>query len=325
MALILRLPGNAALSPYRIEKIRVEAAQRGIQLGEVATCYWHFLELEADLDEAELGQVSALLDYGIEPVLPISSSPLMLVTPRPGTISPWSSKASDILKNCGINKLQRIERGVAYRLRDKNGGLLADALLEALRPLIHDRMTEVVMDSIEAADTLFKHVPPREVVTIEMVAEGRPALAQVNTTLGLALSDGELDYLLENFTRRRRNPTDVELMMFAQANSEHCRHKIFNASWIIDAETRDKTLFGMIRDTHAAHPDGTLVAYSDNSSVIEGATIERFYPRADGSYGYSIEPTHIPRFRLLPGQPPARGERFATKAPLVPVPNPRRA
>jgi phosphoribosylformylglycinamidine synthase len=293
MAFILRLLGSAALSPYRIEKIRIEAAQRGVALGELTTCYWHFLELEAELDEGELSQVSALLAYGIEPVLPISKAPLMLVTPRPGTISPWSSKASDILKNCGISKLKRMERGVVYCMRDKNGGILTDALLEIVRPLIHDRMTEAVMDSIEAADTLFKHVPPREVATIEMLADGRRALAHANATLGLALSDDELDYLFDSFTRMRRNPTDVELMMFAQANSEHCRHKIFNASWVIDGAKRDHTLFGMIRDTHAAHPQGTLVAYSDNSSVIAGASIARFYPSADGRYGYSVEPTHI--------------------------------
>jgi phosphoribosylformylglycinamidine synthase len=161
-----------------------------------------------------------------------------------------------------------------------------------LLPLLHDRMTEAVM-TLGEIEQLFRHVPPRELACVDVLTGGRAALEAANRELGLALSDDEVDYLLDNFTRLARNPTDVELMMFAQANSEHCRHKIFNADWVIDGAEQAKSLFGMIRDTHAAHPGGTVVAYSDNSSVIEGASIDRFYPRADGSYVYSRELTHV--------------------------------
>ena len=293
MSFIVSLPGSIALSSFRIDKIRTEAVRLGVEIGEIAARFWHFLELEAELNGEESRLVAATLDYGAPSDAPVADETLILVTPRPGTLSPWSSKASDILKNCGIAKLKRIERGVAYRLRDKNGAVFPDNELALLLPLIHDRMTEVVMNSLEAASVLFQHVPPRELATVDVLQGGRAALEKANSTLGLALSDDELDYLTDNFIRMGRNPSDVELMMFAQANSEHCRHKIFNASWVIDGAVRDKSLFGMIRDTHAAHPGGTLVAYSDNSSVVEGATIERFYPRANSSYGYSVEPTHI--------------------------------
>ncbi|MHB8915971.1 MAG: phosphoribosylformylglycinamidine synthase, partial [Thiobacillus sp.] len=293
MPLILSLPGSVALSPFRIEKIRIQAAAVGITIGTVSTRFWHFLELDSELSESELDRVTRILDDGAPAADELYHDISLLVTPRPGTISPWSSKASDILKNCGITKLRRLERGIAYRAHDPEGALLSPELLVAVQPLLHDRMTEAVMSSLEDAASLFQHVPPRALSSIEVLQGGRAALMQANSALGLALSEDELDYLFDNFTRIGRNPTDVELMMFAQANSEHCRHKIFNASWVIDGTPRDKTLFGMIRDTHAAHPEGTLVAYSDNSSVIAGASIERFYPRADGSYGYNVEPTHI--------------------------------
>ncbi len=297
MVPIVSLPGSIALSPFRIAKIRAEAARSGVEIGEITPRFWHFLELDAELNEEESRRVAAALDYGTpteaDSYAPVADEALVLVAPRPGTLSPWSSKATDILKNCGIAKLKRIERGVAYRLRDKNGAVFSGDALALLLPLIHDRMTEVVMVSLAAAADLFQHVPPRSLTAVDVLGGGRAALENANSALGLALSGDELDYLADNFTRMGRNPTDVELMMFAQANSEHCRHKIFNASWVIDGDARDKSLFGMIRDTHAAHPAGTLVAYSDNSSVIEGAAIERFYPRADGSYGYSLEATHI--------------------------------
>jgi len=293
MSSIASLPGSVALSAFRIDKIRQEAARLGIDLGEVSARYWHFLELDADLDAAAAQQLAKTLDYGTPTEVPVAAEVQLLVTPRPGTISPWSSKATDILRNSGLTQLRRIERGVAYRLSDQQGAALSAEALTALLPLLHDRMTEAVMNSLEAAQGLFQHVPPRELTTVDVMAGGHAALESANRELGLALSDDELDYLVEHFIRMGRNPTDVELMMFAQANSEHCRHKIFNASWVIDGEAQSKSLFGMIRDTHAAHPDGTVVAYSDNSSVIEGAQIDRFYPRGDGSYAYSSELTHV--------------------------------
>ena len=293
MSLILSLPGSVALSPFRIDKIRAQATSAGIAIGSIATRYWHFLELDTALSDAEQRKLAQILDDGAEIPDLDGNEISLLVTPRPGTISPWSSKASDILKNCGIAGLKRIERGIAYRLSDPQGASLTAAELANVAPLLHDRMTEAVLDSLEDAGVLFQHVPPQPLSSVDVLRDGRAALVDANSALGLAMTDDELDYLFDNFTRLGRNPTDVELMMFAQANSEHCRHKIFNASWVIDGAPRDKSLFGMIRDTHAAHPDGTLVAYSDNSSVIAGASIERFYPRADGSYGYSVEPTHI--------------------------------
>src|SRR5512143_2462523 len=292
MSAIVSLPGAAALSPFRVDKIRSEAAQLGLKLGTLAARHWHFLEVETGLDAAQMRLVEQALAYGTPVDAPTAADPLILVTPRPGTISPWSSKATDILRNSGMVQLRVIERGVAYRVCDVQGAALAGPALTALLPLLRDRMTEAVMTLADVAQ-LFRHVPPRPLTAVDVAAGGRAALEAANRELGLALSDDEVEYLVENFTRIGRNPTDVELMMFAQANSEHCRHKIFNAAWVIDGETRTKSLFGMIRDTHAAHPDGTVVAYSDNSSVIEGAEIERFYPRADGGYAYSSELTHV--------------------------------
>lgn len=293
MSSIVSLPGSAALSVFRIDKIRQEAARLGIALGELNARYWHFLELDAELDAAASLQLDKTLDYGTATEHPAADEVQLLVTPRPGTISPWSSKATDILRNSGLTQLARIERGVAYRVCDPQGKPLSGSALNTLMPLLHDRMTESVMDALDGARALFQHVPPRELTSVDVLSGGRSALEAANRELGLALSDDELDYLVDNFTHVGRNPTDVELMMFAQANSEHCRHKIFNASWVIDGAAQAKSLFGMIRDTHAAHPEGTVVAYSDNSSVIEGATIDRFYPRADGSYAYSSELTHV--------------------------------
>ena len=292
MPAIVSLPGAAALSPFRLDKIRSEAARLGVKLGMLAARHWHFLEVENGLDAAQMRLVEQALAYGTPTDTPTAADPVILVTPRPGTISPWSSKATDILRNCGLAGFRRIERGVAFHATDAAGQQLSGDARTRLLPLLHDRMTEAVMTLADVAQ-LFQHVPPREMTAVDVLAGGRAALEAANRELGLALSDDEVEYLVENFTRIGRNPTDVELMMFAQANSEHCRHKIFNADWVIDGAAQAKSLFGMIRDTHAAHPEGTVVAYSDNSSVIEGATIDRFYPRADGSYAFSQELTHV--------------------------------
>ncbi|MFA6443302.1 MAG: phosphoribosylformylglycinamidine synthase, partial [Sterolibacterium sp.] len=197
-----------------------------------------------------------------------------------------SSKATEIARQCGFNGIVRIERGTAfYAEMEGDPAALTDKL--------HDRMTESVLASLDAAEALFRHVAPQPLMVVPLQGQGRAALIEANATLGLALSDDEIDYLAENFGKLGRDPTDVELMMFAQANSEHCRHKIFNASWNIDGAAREETLFGMIRETHKAHPQGTVVAYSDNAAVIEGAAVGRFYPSADGAYAYREELTHI--------------------------------
>jgi phosphoribosylformylglycinamidine synthase len=190
--------------------------------------------------------------------------------------------------------VERLERGIAFYVKtaEQAAGLTAP-VRGALLPLIHDRMTESVFASLDDAEKLFRHFPPAPLEVIDVLAGGREALQKANSELGLALSPDEIDYFADYFLRLARNPTDVELMMFAQANSEHCRHKIFNADWVIDGEPRTKSLFSMIRNTHERNPQGTVVAYADNSSVIEGANIARFYPGQDSAYGYEEEPTHI--------------------------------
>jgi phosphoribosylformylglycinamidine synthase len=278
MSTILKLRGTAAYSASRLARLQE-------QVGTVLTAeHWYFVETDGTLTGEELARLKDLL--GIPAALPAESKdPLLLVTPRLGTISPWSSKATDIAHNCGFAGIRRIERGIAYHCKRGEKPALAARL--------HDRMTESVLDSIDAAEQLFHHVAPQPLTTVDILAGGRAALVKANGELGLALSEDEIDYLVENFTKAGRNPTDVELMMFAQANSEHCRHKIFNASWTVDGADQRFSLFGMIRESHKAHPEGTVVAYSDNAAVIEGANIKRFYPQADGSYAYTEDATHI--------------------------------
>jgi phosphoribosylformylglycinamidine synthase len=275
----------AAFSASRLS--RLQGLAREVAPGITLTAeHWYFVESEAPLADVETQRLKSLLGVSaISPVTPTGS--LLLVTPRIGTISPWSSKATDIARNCGFAAVKRIERGIAFQVQGV--GFDRDAVASKL----HDRMTESVLADINDAQALFQHVAPQPLMTVDILAGGRQALNTANTELGLALSDDEIDYLLENFGKMGRNPTDVELMMFAQANSEHCRHKIFNASWTVDGEAQTHSLFGMIRETHKAHPEGTVVAYSDNAAVIEGASIRRFYPRADGAYRYSEQITHI--------------------------------
>ncbi|MDP1525274.1 MAG: phosphoribosylformylglycinamidine synthase [Rhodocyclaceae bacterium] len=278
MTQILKLRGTAAFSASRLARLQEQAGQT------LTAEHWYFVETDQGLNDAELARLKDLL--GIPATLPAEpAGTLILVTPRLGTISPWASKATDIAHNCGFVAIKRIERGIAYHFKNGEKSALAGRL--------HDRMTESVLDSIDAAEQLFHHVAPQPLTTVDILAGGRTALVKANGELGLALSDDEIDYLVENFTKVGRNPTDVELMMFAQANSEHCRHKIFNASWTVDGQEQPLSLFGMIRESHKAHPEGTVVAYSDNAAVIEGAQIKRFYPQADGSYGYVEDMTHL--------------------------------
>ncbi len=286
MSEILKLRGSAAFSNTRLARLTEQARGVAPSLKHLAAEHWYFIELNAPLNEAERGRLCQLLDIPAKQLAEPAGT-LLLVTPRLGTISPWSSKATDIARQCGFSGVNRIERGTAFH------ATVDRTQYDALSACLHDRMTESVLDRFDAADALFRHVSPQPLVTVPLLEQGRAALVLANSELGLALSEDEIDYLAENFTRLQRNPTDVELMMFAQANSEHCRHKIFNASWVIDGEARKESLFGMIRETHKAHPEGTIVAYSDNASVIEGAQIGRFYPDADGGYRYHTEMTHI--------------------------------
>ena len=294
MVNLLFLRAAPAFSSFRLQGLQqgVAAAVAGVRI--VTVEYWHFVATRQALSEAERRQLAALLEEPREPGSEGSElrGELLLVTPRIGTISPWSSKATDIARNSGLHSVDRIERGIAYRLEAKRRRLTASEK-EGLAGLLHDRMLETVLDDFARTADLFRQVTPQPLCRIDLLSGGRTALVEANSRLGLALSPDEVDYLVELFTREQRNPTDVELMMFAQANSEHCRHKIFNASWVIDGQPRSETLFGMIRETHQAHPAGTIVAYSDNSSVIAGANVPRFHAAADGCYGYREEQTHI--------------------------------
>jgi phosphoribosylformylglycinamidine synthase len=283
---ILKLRGGPALSAFRLEKLHARLAEIAPGARIAGAEFRHFVETAHALDARERAVLDQLLVYG-EPVQPAPPAGLLyLVVPRLGTISPWSSKATDIARQCGLPAVQRIERGIAYYAEGGGGRR------QQMAALLHDRMTETVLDSLDQAEQLFRHVEPRPLASIDIFARGRAALEEANRAMGLALSADEIDYLLENFRAIGRNPTDAELTMFAQANSEHCRHKIFNASWVIDGKAETHTLFGMVRETERANPQGTVLAYSDNSAIMEGREIERFYPGAGGRYAYHRESTH---------------------------------
>jgi len=290
---LLSLRGRAALSPFRIAKLQdaLAAVRPRHAVAAIDATFRHFVEVARAPTPLERATLERLLTYGRRAPETSHEGELLLVVPRPGTISPWSSKATDIARNCGLDAVRRIERGVEFRVRSR-AGRLPDADRDALLPLIHDRMTEAVFADESAAAALFAHVPPRPFASVPLLAEGRPALERANRELGLALAPDEIEYLDAAFRELGRDPTDVELMMFAQANSEHCRHKIFNATFVIDGVQQPKSLFGMIRDTHAAHPRGTVVAYADNAAIMEGAVAQRFYPDADGRYAAYGELTH---------------------------------
>ncbi len=293
---LLSLRGRQALSPFRVAKLfaALSAVLPRHRVASIAATYWHFADTARPLSEAERSTLEQLLTYGpAEPSASDDDGELILVTPRIGTLSPWSSKATDIARNCGLDAVRRLERGIVFRVRSGQDEPLRDDDRAAMLPLLHDRMVESVLDSLADASALFAHTPARPLSTVPLGAEGRDALVEANTTLGLALADDEIDYLAQSFDALGRDPTDVELMMFAQANSEHCRHKIFNADWIVDGVPQDRSLFAMIRETHAAHPSGTVVAYADNAAVMEGATVARFHPRHDDRYAAQSEATAI--------------------------------
>ena len=297
---MLILPGSNALSAFRTQRLlsQLQSVEPGI-VG-ITGRYLHFVDAATAPSEEDIGRLTALLTYG-EPFAGSDDGDEFVVIPRFGTISPWASKATDIVHNCGMGHIKRAERGVSYRVQLKTGLFggakkLSEAAVQQVAALLHDRMTETVLRNANDAAGLFLELEAKPLEFVDVMAGGRNALVQANSELGLALSEDEIDYLLNAFTQAKRNPTDVELMMFAQANSEHCRHKIFNADWTIDGVKQDKSLFAMIKNTHQLNPKGTVVAYSDNSSIIEGATVMRFYPNGakNGNvYQESEELTHI--------------------------------
>ena len=279
--------GGSALSEFRARQLlpRLQAIEPKID--GLTARFVHLVVTDTEPTAAEHEQLAALLIYG-EPFQAPKSSTSLVVTPRLGTVSPWASKATDIAHNCGL-ALRRVERVTQYHLSLKapligKAPVIGVERLAALAALLHDRMTESVLPGIESAAALFAELPAQPMVLVDVLVGGRAALVAANTTYGLALADDEIDYLVDAFTKLGRNPSDVELMMFAQANSEHCRHKIFNADFTIDGKPQPQSLFSMIRHTEKQNPQHTVVAYSDNASVMEGSHIERFMADASGSY-----------------------------------------
>ena len=293
----LRLDASRALSDFRTERLLKKIQKICPEVVTLNSRYIHFVNVDGALSSEEFHTLESILDYGEEAIVTASTERFMVI-PRLGTISPWASKATDIVHNCGLKKVLRVERGTCYELILKGNAVLKPEEREAIAAVLHDRMTESVVSPDVNPAIVFADAKGKDMQSIDIVGQGREALEKANVELGLALNEDEIQYLIDAFTKLNRNPTDVELMMFAQANSEHCRHKIFNASWTIDGEEKDKSLFSMIRETHKAHPEGTIVAYSDNAAIFEGGDTARMYPRGNEdavggrSYSTVVEPTH---------------------------------
>ncbi|MFS1488445.1 phosphoribosylformylglycinamidine synthase [Vibrio splendidus] len=287
------LRGSPALSEFRVNKLLELCRELSLPVTGIYAEFAHFADLTADLDASEVEKLEKLLTYGptIEEHEP--EGLLLLATPRPGTISPWSSKSTDIAHNCGLAKVSRLERGTAFYIETSSE--LSELQLVELKAILHDRMMEVVFTDFESAAALFTVAEPAPYAEVDLLTGGRKALEKANVTLGLALAEDEIDYLLESFTEKLgRNPTDIELMMFAQANSEHCRHKIFNADWTIDGVKQEKSLFKMIKNTFETTPEHVLSAYKDNAAVMTGSEVGRFFPDPETrQYNYHQEKTHI--------------------------------
>ncbi|WP_445000487.1 phosphoribosylformylglycinamidine synthase [Halomonas mongoliensis] len=305
---MLELRGAPALSAFRHAKLLAALREVAADVESLTAEYVHFVDHEGELSAEALAVLEQLLDYGshlqgshlqgsdIEGAR--AEGQLFLVVPRIGTQSPWSSKATDIAHSCGLKGVRRLERGIAYRVKLK--GMLSEKVFEAIRATLHDRMTETVLADASDAARLFAHHEPAPLGSVDILEGGREALVAANVALGLALAEDEIDYLVAAFGDLGRNPTDVELMMFAQANSEHCRHKIFNADWVIDGEAQSHSLFKMIKNTYQASPENILSAYSDNAAVIKGSTAPRFFPAPligqageRAVYGSTEEPIQI--------------------------------
>ncbi|TVZ39580.1 phosphoribosylformylglycinamidine synthase [Alteromonadaceae bacterium 2753L.S.0a.02] len=307
---MLTLRGAPALSDFRLQKLanQLKTQLPELPVSDLNSHFIHFVDVEQPLDSDAMAVLQQLLEYGpachshsgdrVEPGIasntenaaqtePAEGVLQLLVVPRAGTISPWSSKATDIAKNAGLSNVRRIERGILYEF---SGSIDADSVI----PLIHDRMVEQVLLEVADAEQLFRKDQPAPMTWVDVLSQGRTALERANVSLGLALAEDEIDYLTEAFTELQRNPTDVELMMFAQANSEHCRHKIFNATWTIDGEDQPLSLFKMIKNTFQQGGEGVLSAYADNAAVVEGSLAGRFYPDPETrEYGYNKEAIHL--------------------------------
>lgn len=293
---MLVLTGSTAHSDFRLRKLLRTVQQELPAVRALSSHFVHIAECTRELNAEETRVLQQLLAYGQgirEDDSELGNEGVSrLVVPRPGTISPWSSKATDIVHNCGLDAVVRLERGVIWDIAvDKP---LSDAELLVLDGYLHDKMTQAVLADVDEAGRLFSHAQPGALASVDVLERGRPALDAANQAMGLALADDEMDYLVDSFERLGRNPNDVELMMFAQANSEHCRHKIFNASWTLDGIDQDLSLFAMIRNTHKKSPANVLSAYKDNAAVMSGSVAGRFFPQPQGhEYSYTQEPIHI--------------------------------
>lgn len=273
------LPGASALSNFRTKRLLDSVQSANLPISSIKAEFIHFAWSESQLSDENTNKLCALLNIDASNKKVSSDKNFLdfIVVPRIGTISPWASKATEIANNCDL-PLIRLERGVRYFVSLNKLSKLNDSQRELLESMIHDRMTESVIHSPENASGLYQILADKPFTRIDILKGGKEALETANTAMGLALSQDEIDYLVENFCRLNRNPSDVELMMFAQANSEHCRHKIFNASWTIDGEDQKHSLFGMIRNTHESHREGTIVAYSDNAAIMSGCQSEIWAP-----------------------------------------------
>ncbi|MDQ5981034.1 MAG: phosphoribosylformylglycinamidine synthase, partial [Verrucomicrobiota bacterium] len=279
---MLTLRGSPALSTFRLQKLQADLIAAGLSVKAVNAEFVHVAEVDGELTAAQHAVLEKLLTYGPTRAAERFEGVEQIVAPRPGTISPWSSKATDIAHLCGLTAIKRIERIVAYTFDFDSPGSrfpfspLSAAELKLLQSKIYDRMTQVVFGDLPACAALFRHKQPQPMTSVPVLTGGRAALVAANKDLGLALADDEIDYLVAAFTKLGRDPNDIELMMFAQANSEHCRHKIFNATWEIDGSAKDKSLFQMIKNTYQLHSDGILSAYKDNAAVLVGSKGGRF-------------------------------------------------
>lgn len=297
---MLTLNGATALTASRKAKLLSELAPKAklqkpaesasleSPIDDIDAHFVYFVELISPICNTQQNEKLEAILEGSEVTLKAIASNQLLVTPRIGTISPWSSKATEILQRCGLAEVARVERGVLYEFPDMS------EIPESISAHLFDRMTESLIADLEQIEYIFRHEQPKPLARVNVLESGLEAMKQVDQQLGLALAEDEMLYLLDSYAELGREPTDVELMMFAQANSEHCRHKIFNASWTIDGVDQARSLFSMIRNTNELGGEGVLSAYSDNAAVVEGSTTDRFYVDGEsGKYSFSEEPVHL--------------------------------
>ncbi len=285
--------GAQAFSEFRLNKLAQGLSDQFKQLKRVNARFIHFAQIDEASQSFNESILLQLLDYGTTGQ-DLTDAINLWVVPRLGTISPWSTKATDIAHHCSLEAVLRLERGIEWQLQFDQPFELSNSDKSVLAQLLSDRMTESLLYAESQFEQIFNHEQPKSLRFVEVLEKGKSELERANKKMGLALAQDEIEYLYQSAVKANRNLTDVELMMFSQVNSEHCRHKIFNASWTIDGEDQDKSLFAMIRNTHQLHSDGTLIAYKDNAAVIEGSQAGRFFPdKQTNIYGYSQEPVHI--------------------------------